>query len=456
MQLEEALQSVAVLGAGGKMGRGIALILLQDIATRELDRFGTLESPVTHLILVEKSSHSLEELRIYLKDRLRRFGERHINLLREYFSGLSEIVSNKEVVEGFVDGCFNIIRLVEEAEAAEEATLVFEAIIEDVSAKVETLKRAQGAKAQFFFTNTSSIPIHVLARKTGFQNNLIGMHFYNPPSVQKLVEVVVPSMASAEVTQLGLDIAARLNKITVRSADVAGFIGNGFLMREVIFSSSQVEQLAKRLPFEEAIVVVNMISRDYLIRPMGIYQLIDFVGVDVCQQVIGIMNSYQHDKHFILPLLDKLLKSGKKGGQNADGSQRDGFFQYHGLTPVAAYQMDEGKYRLFADGCWVQDIMKGLGGLPNEWKSWKELVSDPQRQQHVEQYFDKLFEMGTPGSEVAFDFLMHGRQTASELVRQGVARSMDDVNTVLKNGFYHLYGVDVPWLDIAKVLRSSL
>ena len=150
------------------MGRGIALVLLQEIAVSELKVRGTLEHSEKRFILIDVSINALQDLRIYLNDRLKRFAEKNINQLREFYDVNTDLVSNTEMIDVFVAGALALAEISTVIEAAQHATIVFEAIIEDVELKVETLKRARKGDRQFFFSNTSSIPIHVLTRKTDF------------------------------------------------------------------------------------------------------------------------------------------------------------------------------------------------------------------------------------------------------------------------------------------------
>lgn len=438
------------------MGRGIALLLLQEIAMHELMNRGTLEGSNRIVIFIEIDPNSLSNLRFYLEDRLSRFAEKNINQLRECYEVDSNVVSNEDMIITFVRGALGMTQMTMEVEAARKAILVFESVFEETELKAYILKKAKGPGPQFFFSNTSSIPIHVLLRKSELPNNIVGVHFFNPPSVQKLIELIIPKMATAETGQLAIDLTKKLQKIGVFSADVAGFIGNGYLMREIIFASKQVEQLSKVLERKEAILLVNMITHDYLIRPMGIYQLIDYIGINTCQQILSVMSHYQQDEGFECNLINEILARGKVGGQNPDGSQRDGFFKYKQLTPVASYSFKTDSYKPFDEGGWVTDLSKGLGALPPSWKSWKQLVNEPNRQVLIEAYFNQLFESGTPGAEVTLDFLQYSKEIATHLVREGVAQSFDDVNTVLSKGFYHLYGADIPWLDLQKIFRSIL
>ena len=77
--------------------------------------------------------------------------------------------------------------------------------------------------------------------------------------------------------------------------------------------------------------------------------------------------------------------------------------------------------------------------------TWKILSKDPEKEKTLSQYFQWLWRERTLGAELAQTLLMESRAIAYNLVEQGVAHSIDDVNTVLKNGFFHLYGVDDPF-----------
>ena len=125
-----------------------------------------------------------------------------------------------------------------------------------------------------------------------------------------------------------MKLAKRLKKIVVHSKDEAGFIGNGHMMREVVFACKKVEELSRDYSLEESIYLINRVTQDWLVRPMGIFQLMDYVGLDVCQHIGHIMRTYLKDPSLKVELIDRIVKNGVLGGQNPDGTQKNGFFSY--------------------------------------------------------------------------------------------------------------------------------
>ena len=99
-------------------------------------------------------------------------------------------------------------------------------------------------------------------------------------------------------------------------------------MRDVLFAADEMNRLACEMSLVSAIYTINKVSQDFLIRPMGIFQLVDYVGVDVCQFIMKVMQTYLSPEVIHCEFLDKLLVFNIKGGQNADGSQKDGIFKY--------------------------------------------------------------------------------------------------------------------------------
>ena len=96
-------------------------------------------------------------------------------------------------------------------------------------------------------------------------------------------------------------------------------------MRDALHGIQTAQELAQNMPLPEAIYLVNKVSQDYLVRPMGIFQLIDYVGVDVVRFIMSVMNPYLEDENLHSDLLDNLFDLGVKGGQYSSGSQKDGF-----------------------------------------------------------------------------------------------------------------------------------
>jgi 3-hydroxyacyl-CoA dehydrogenase len=453
--INETLKNVSVLGAAGKMGSGIALLLLQEMARVEAELTGFAEPRDYHLLLLDANPDGLNALKPYLRDHLTKYAERNINLLRTYFALNPDLVSNKEIVDYFVMQAMDLVQFDTEISKARQAELVFEAIVEDVDIKCNVLNAiaTHSTKKTYFFSNTSSIPIHVLNEKGELHNRVVGFHFYNPPAVQKLVELIVPKTTDPILVALSRDLAKRLNKTVVPSKDVAGFIGNGFFIREMMVACEKVRVLSRVHTLKEAIYMVNRVTQDFLIRPMGIFQLMDYVGIDVCQRICSIMSAYLPDELFQDPLIDSLVVDGILGGQYSDGSQKDGFFQYEGSVRKGIYAPLEHRYVPLVDNNWTGKLDKELGALPDGHASWKHLQKDPNKNEKLKSYFKHLQSAESQGADLAREFLANSQEIALKLVQQGVAQRLEDVTTVLKDGFFHLYGPDASWINFAGAKR---
>lgn len=435
MQLDHALKDVSVIGAGGKMGSGIALLLLQEMA-----RLGACNGGQCVLNLIDTDSQKLQELKHYLQEQLFKYSEKNIILLRHCYADKASLISNEEIIREFVQYALDIIQYHNHPEIAKNSHLVFEAIVEDVDIKVKVLSSI-GPKP-YFFSNTSSIPIHILNEKANLNHRIIGFHFYNPPAVQRLVELVAPNQVDPNLLEISRELARRLRKTVVHSHDVAGFIGNGHFIREALFACRKVNELASSYPLSEAIYMVNHVTQAYLVRPMGIFQLMDYVGLDVCHHICRIMSTYLDDPLLKDDLLDRMLAQGLKGGQNADGTQKAGFFQYDRHFPKNVYHLEDKKYHSLTEHDFVRRCDDTLGIVPEDMHSWKSLQNDPERNHILKKYFNELFEEHNLGVELAEMFLKHSRDVAKKLVQDKVASKIEDVNAVLELGFFHLYGAD--------------
>lgn len=454
----------AVLGAAGKMGSGISLLLLQQLASEkakskaknksEIDTEGSTDSTLT---LIDTNEAGFISLRHYLKEQLTKFAERNINDLRTWYANCSALVDNADMIEAFVEDAFDKVRMGSALEECRGARLVFEAILEDVEVKAAIfakLDKILGPEA-FYFSNTSSIPIRVLQEKSHLESRIIGFHFYNPPAIQKLLEIIVPQNIDPLLKETALQISKRLNKTTVFAHDIAGFIGNGHLIREVHFACQKVEELSGSMPLTEALFIVNFVTQEYLIRPMGIFQLLDYVGIDVCKRITQIMTTYLSDSAFDSPLIDTMVNQKIWGGQYGDGSQKDGFFHYEKGMPVAIYDIKEKKYLPCQDEKSRNKYEKILGKLPEGHTSWKGMSKDPKKEDKLRNYFSHFWQSQGLGVELASNFLYKSHEIAYGLVSDGVADSIDDVDTVLKNGFFHLYGVDAPFQTASKSIGKK-
>ncbi len=429
MDISSALERVAVLGAAGKMGRGIALLLLQEMALTEAKLHSTVGSGSHRLYLIDSSEDNLSSVRAYFREQLVKFAEKSINELRLAFESREELVDNEEVIDCFVNGALDLVYLSTSLDSLRQVRLVFEAVVENIEIKVDLFKKIDllAESKPYYLTNTSSIPIQVLSEKAALEGRIIGYHFYNPPPMQRLLELISGESTDANLKSISLDLAKRLKKIVVPSNDIAGFIGNGHFMRDIAFACKEVERLCKQgLPEKEAFCLVNEVSESYLLRPMGIFQLVDYVGLDVCLKIARVLNEYIEHCDIRFPLLERAISCGIVGGQFGDGSQKDGLFRYEKSKILAAFAIDCRDYVSVA--------------FETRELTWKQLLRDKAKGEKLSKYFKELFTKDDEKSQLAQAYLLASKEIALGLVSDKVAASVDDVNRVLENGFGHLYG----------------
>ena len=440
MTLNDRLQNVAIIGAAGKMGSGIALLMAQEMTLQKLQAENRDKN--YDLVLIDVSDTALKGLLQYLKAQAVKLAEKNIVNLRNIYQERTDLIENGDFITQFVDDLFINLRTGTDLELARDAHMIFEAIVENVDIKDSVLKKLNGicAADTFYFTNTSSIPIKLLDEKVGLQGRIIGYHFYNPPAVQKLVELISPKTINPELHEIALELGKRLRKKLIPSNDIAGFIGNGHFMRDGLHALQEVNNLKKDYSYTEGTYILNRVSQDFLIRPMGIFQLIDYVGIDVFQLILKTMNPYFSEEDLHSDIIDQLVDKKVLGGQNPDGSQKDGFLKYEKSRPVGVYDLERSDYQLFESGDWQKNLDKKMGETPEGFVPWRQLLMDPQKEEKLAGYFKKLPSTEQMGAQLAVTYLKRSKEIGNQLVSQGVADKPENVNGVLLNGFYHLYG----------------
>ncbi len=440
MTLDQRLTNVSVIGAAGKMGSGIALLMAHEMYLQKMNPQNADQS--FRLNLIDVNEQALDGLIEYLRMQSIKKGEKSIVKLRNIYANRSDLVENGEIIQQYVDEVMALIRISTDLKMVEKSHLVFEAIVENIDVKIELFKKMDNicAKNTFFFTNTSSIPIHLLNNGAGLKGRIIGFHFYNPPAVQKLAEIIAARNTTSELKQVSLEIGKRLGKKIYLSADVAGFIGNGHFLRDALHATSEVRRLQTDHTIPQAIYIVNKVSQDLLLRPMGIFQLMDYVGVDVMHFISEIMDKYIECENLSDDLINTMFNKTVLGGQRSDGSQKDGFFKYEKNRPVAVFDPENDEYIPFSDDDWSEEPDKKIGAYPKNWAAWKSLLSSANREEKLKTYFNELAQSDTFGASLARDYLKRSREIGHLLVDKHVAESSDDVTGVLMNGFYHLYG----------------
>ncbi|MEI7725152.1 MAG: 3-hydroxyacyl-CoA dehydrogenase family protein [Bacteroidota bacterium] len=437
MSYEERLQHVSVLGAAGKMGSGILLLTAVEMADISLKPENKGKPFVLNAIDV--SDEALAGVMKYLKAQVLKLAEKKVVGLRKVYASRADLIDNDEIIDQYIFDVISLVRTTTRMEAAYDSKMIFEAIKEDPELKISIFSKISSNNPHnpWFFTNTSSIPITKLDEGAGLNGRIIGFHFYNPPAIQKLVEIIKAKNTLPEVEAFAQAYAKSLRKVVVPSHDVAGFIGNGHFMRDILYATAEVEKLSPEFSYVEAVYALNKISQDYLVRPMGIFQLIDYVGVDVCSFIMSVMDHHLKEETLHSPLLDKLLAQGVKGGQFSDGSQKDGILKYEKGRPVAIYDPEAKVYVPFVD--LQASVDQKLGTMPTP-PAWKAVVGNKAKNEMLGEYFKQLKAATSLGAELAKAYVLCSSAIGLQLVNSGVAMNENDVNTVLLTGFFHAYG----------------
>lgn len=438
MEYTQQIQKVSVLGAAGKMGSGILLLTAIEMADQKLKPENKGKTFVLNAI--DTSDEGLTGLVKYVRSQVLKAAEKKIVTLRKLYADKAMLIENSDIIDAYVADVMSVVRTTTRLEAAYDSTLVFEAVSENQALKEKLFRQINenNPNKPWFFTNTSSVPIGGLNKNASLEGRILGFHFYNPPAVQKLVELITIAENPAEMVEFANKYAANLRKTVVPSNDIAGFIGNGHFMRDALFGIKEAERLALKMPLYEAIYCIDRVTRDFLSRPMGIFQLIDYVGLDVVQFILRVMQPHMQGEQLHSSLLDELVLSGVKGGQFSDGSQKDGFLKYEKGKPFAVIDKPTGSYIEISSFREKSD--NWLGNLPSEVLPWKALVKVRDKDSVLKPSFKALHDAGTEGSALAVTYSLNSRQVARKLVSDGVAHNEADVNTVLLTGFFHAYG----------------
>jgi len=437
MTYEERLQHVTVLGAAGKMGSGILLLTALEMADLMLKPENKGKPFV--LNAMDLSNEGLAGLMQYLRAQVLKVAEKKSVALRKMYADREDLIENADIIDQYIVDVLSLIRPTSRLESAYESNLIFEAVNENKDLKVKIFKEIDENNPHYpwFFTNTSSVPINILDEEANLGGRVLGFHFYNPPAIQKLVELIWTDKTLPEAKDFAYEYARNLKKVVVPSNDFAGFIGNGHFMRDALHGINEAERLSAEMPLYEAIYAVNKVTQDFLVRPMGIFQLIDYVGIDVVRFIMGVMNPFLDEENLHSPLLDKLFDAGVKGGQNSDGSQKDGFLKYEKGRPVAVIDPETGKYIGFDS---LGHVNEKIGETPDAGIIWKKVVRMKDKDTVLQKYYADMKAMDHLGATLAIAYGKRSNAIGKALVADNVAQNEDDVNTVLLTGFFHAYG----------------
>jgi len=209
-------------------------------------------------------------------------------------------------------------------EGAKNADLVVEAASENVNVKLAIFKQLDEIcpPHTILASNTSSISITQIAAVTKRADKVIGMHFMNPVPVMKLIEVIRGYSTSNEVCNLIMETSKKLNKIPTEVNDYPGFVANKILMPMI---NEAIITLYEGVAGVEEIDTVMKLG---MAHPMGPLQLADFIGLDVCLNILRVLqDGFGNPKYAPCPLLVNMVTAGHLGVKSGKG-----FYDYSAGT----------------------------------------------------------------------------------------------------------------------------
>ncbi len=277
---------VAVVGAG-QMGHGIAHVMLR----------------AGHIVLLLDTSENFVEA-----------GAKRI------VKGLARDVEKERLTAEQRQQALTRLKTTTVAEELAAADFIIEAVTEKFEVKASVFRSLEPhcRPETIFASNTSSISITRLAAATDRAGKFVGLHFFNPVPVMKLVEVVPGLQTSPETVEKAIALATSAGKTPVRVNDFPGFVSNRVLMPMI---NEAVFCLMEGVADAQGIDNVMKLGMNH---PMGPLELADLIGLDVCRDIMLVLYEGFHDsKYRPCPLLEKMVAAGWLGCKAGRG-----FYEY--------------------------------------------------------------------------------------------------------------------------------
>tara|TARA_A100001037_G_scaffold228317_1_gene206360 strand:- start:36 stop:890 length:855 start_codon:yes stop_codon:yes gene_type:complete len=233
---------------------------------------------------------------------------------------LERSLSKERINQNDMDNTLGNVNTTLELNELKNCDIIIEAIVENIDIKKKLFSDLGNICEDntILASNTSSIPIGILAEASGRPAKVVGMHFMNPVPVMKLVEVIRAKSTNDDTFNTTFKLAEDLNKVPVLVNDFPGFVSNRILLpmlNEAMFCV--MEGVAE----PEAIDTVMKLGMSH---PMGPLTLADFIGLDTCLAIMEVLHrDFDDDKYRPCPLLRKMVEQGKLGKKSGEG-----FYKY--------------------------------------------------------------------------------------------------------------------------------
>ncbi len=239
---------------------------------------------------------------------------------------MDRAVKKGKLDESARDEAWERLSFTTEVDDLADRDLVVEAIVEDPEAKNELFRKLDElcGPETIFASNTSSLPITDMAAATDRPERMVGLHFFNPVPVMKLVEVVRTIATADEAFDAAYDFARKLGKEPITAKDNSGFVVNLLLVPYMLDAIRQLERgVASVEDIDKAMVLGTG-------HPMGPFTLCDFVGIDTLHSIGEIMfEEYREERYAPPPLLKRMVALGRYGKKTGKG-----FYDWSGEKPV--------------------------------------------------------------------------------------------------------------------------
>jgi 3-hydroxybutyryl-CoA dehydrogenase len=238
---------------------------------------------------------------------------------------LAKGIERGKVTESERDKTLANLRFVTDLKELADADLFIEAVVEDLAVKNDLWSQLNqiAHPDAIFASNTSSLTIIAMAAASGRPDRMLGMHFFNPVPLMKLVEVIRTITTSKETEERALDFVRWLDKEPIRAKDSSGFVVNLLLIPYMVDAIRALESNVA------SIVDIDKGMQLGAGHPMGPFTLLDFVGLDTVYKIAEIMfEEYRDSRYAPPPLLKRMVLAGMLGRKSGKG-----FYDYSTTPP---------------------------------------------------------------------------------------------------------------------------